>query len=88
MDQVLEPPTRISAIVVGPKCEPAISTLLNGIDTKKSVLDEHHFFDSLDLAVDFVTRTLVDDWNAKVEQHPSWLTKADLITADDLRRSS
>lgn len=85
MDLVLQPPTDISAIVVSQKCEPAISTLCYGIDTKKSVLEEAHFFDALDPAVDYVTKALAADWNSKVEQNPSWLTKADLITADELR---
>ena len=84
MDLVLEPPTKISAIVVSPKCEPAISTLWYGIDTNKSVLEEAHFFDAIDPAIDYVTQALVADWNSKVEQNPSWLTKADLITADEL----
>jgi len=84
MDLVLQPPTDISAIVVSPKCEPAISTLCYGIDTKKSVLEEAHFFDALDPAIDYITEALVADWNSKVEHNPSWLTKADLITADEL----
>jgi hypothetical protein len=85
MDLVLQPPTDISAIVVSPKCEPAISTLCYGMDTKKSVLEEAHFFDALDPAIDYVAQALVADWNSKVEQNPSWLSKADLITIDELR---
>ena len=88
MDLVLQPPKDISAIVVSPKCEPAISTLFYGIDTKKSVLDEPHFFDALDPAIDYVIQALVADWNSKVEQRPEWLTQADLITTDELRQGS
>jgi len=88
MDLVLQPPTGISAIVVGPKCEPAISTLCYGIDTKKSILEQAHFFDALEPAIDYVTRALVEDWNAKVKAHPSWLTESDLITIDELRQGS
>jgi hypothetical protein len=86
MDLVLQPPKEISAIVVSLKCEPAISTLFYGIDTKKSVLNEPHFFDSLDLAIEYVTQALVADWNSKVKARPEWLTQADLITANDLQQ--
>lgn len=88
MDLVLQMPTEISAIVVSPRCEPAISTLCYGVDTKKSVLEDPHYFDALDPAVDHVTQVLVADWNSRVEKNPEWLTKADLITTDELRNSS
>jgi hypothetical protein len=88
MDLVLQPPRDISAIVVSPKCEPAISTLFYGIDTKESVLDEPHFFDALDAAVDYVIQALAADWNLKVEQHPDWFTQSNLIREDDLRQGS
>jgi len=73
---------------VGPKCKPAISTLFYGIDTKRRVLDEPHFFDALDPAIDYVVQGLVSDWNSNVEKSSGWLTKADLITADDLRQGT
>ncbi|MCI0743765.1 MAG: hypothetical protein L0Y58_00015 [Verrucomicrobia subdivision 3 bacterium] len=81
MSLVLQPPTDIYAIVVSAKCEPAISTLCYGIDSKRSVLEKAHFFDALNPAIDYVTQALVADWN-------STLTKADFITADELRQSS
>ena len=88
MDLVLQPPRDISAIVVSSKCEPAISTLFYGIDTKESVLDEPHFFDALDAAIDYVIQALAADWNLKVEQHPDLFSQSDLTTADDLREGS
>jgi hypothetical protein len=88
MDLVLQPPTDISAIVVSPKCEPAISTLCLGLDTTKSVLDEARFFDALEPAIDYVSRALVADWNAKVQENPSWFNEAYLITVEELRQSS
>ena len=88
MDLVLQPPTAIAAIVVSSKCEPAISTLFYGIDTKETVLDEPHFFDAFDPAIGYVIEALAADWNSKVEQNPQWFTQSDLITPDDLRQGS
>lgn len=87
MDLVLDLPTKISAIVVGGKCEPAISTLLYGLRTNKSVVEEANYFDALDPAIDFVAQALVDDWNSRVEEDPKWFSKSDLITIDELRRN-
>jgi len=87
MDLVLPPPIDISAVVVSSKCERAISTLWYGLDTKKSVLEESRFFDALDPAIDYLVQALAADSSAKVEKNRSWLTKADVVTADDLRNS-
>jgi hypothetical protein len=88
MDAVLTVPTDIFAIVVSPKCEPAISTLTFGMRTDKSVLNEPGYFDSLDSALRHVTQALVGDWNSKVEKDGNWFTSADLITVEELEQSS
>lgn len=87
MDLVLQPPTDISAILVSPKCEPAISTLYFGLNQRKSVLEEPHFFNALEPAIDYVTQAMAANWNSYVEQNPKWMTKSDLITAEELKDS-
>jgi hypothetical protein len=88
IDLVLQPPRDVSAIVVSPNCEPAISTWCYGMGTKGTVLDEPHYFDVLDPAIDYVTQQLVAKWNADVETHPERFSRSDLITADELRHGS
>jgi hypothetical protein len=85
MDLVLQPLGEVVAFVVGPKCERAISTLLYGVDTTKSVLEAVHFFDAFEPALKYVRQALVIEWNAKVEKRPPGLGSADLITLDDLQ---
>jgi hypothetical protein len=82
MDLVLAPPGRAVAILVGPSCERAISTLWYGINTTQSILEEPHFFRDFEPAVDYVTRAMVADWNTMVEEHR--LLTARPITVDDL----
>ena len=90
MDLVLQPARDIWAVVVSALCEPAISTLFYGINanSNETVLDEPNFFDDLDSAIDYVTEALAVDWNARVERGGTWLTRSDLITADELRHDS
>jgi hypothetical protein len=82
MDLVLSPPSEFAAILVGPKCERAISTLWYGINTTQSVLEEPHIFRDFEPAVDYVTRGVVAQWNAMVEEHR--LTTARPITVEDV----
>ncbi len=88
MDLALTPPTDILAIVVGPKCERAISTLSFGVNSKNSVLESPHYFDNLNPAIEDVSKRLVAYWNSKVEEHSSFMTAANLITLDEILESS
>jgi hypothetical protein len=83
MALVLEPPTEVAAILVGPKCERAISTLCYGIDTTRTVVEKPNVFDDFGPAVEYVTRELVADWNSSVAQD-SMPNRRKLLNVDDV----
>lgn len=59
MDLVLSAPSQDPfAVLVSEKCEPAISTLVLGLESKESVLQQDGFFDSLDAAFNFIQQKL------------------------------
>ncbi|QIF01216.1 hypothetical protein [Roseimicrobium sp. ORNL1] len=81
---VLKSPSDVHAILVGPKCEPAISSLCCGIASGKSVLERPHFFREFEPAIEFVKEALVEDWNSKLERYKGMLSEEDRITVEDL----
>ncbi|HWJ27479.1 MAG TPA: hypothetical protein VNS32_13120 [Flavisolibacter sp.] len=46
------------AIVVGPKCRIAISTLIYGLDSDKDIVDNINFFDNADTAINKLLNTI------------------------------
>jgi hypothetical protein len=49
----------ILAIVVGPKCRKALSTLVFGLDTDRDITEHKQFFDSLEQAFEYTQKLIV-----------------------------
>jgi hypothetical protein len=72
MELVFNPPGEIPfAIIVSPKCEPALSTLEYGEDTHESVRQNEDFFDTFEAADRYIREKVIEQWNALVKRSPT-----------------
>lgn len=70
MEEVLKQPSKEPfAVVVGSQCEPAISKVLYGKRSTKTVLDREEYFDSFDPASHYLRRKVVEAWNMHVSRN-------------------
>lgn len=85
MDVAYESPGDIpTAIIVGPRCVRALSTLRYGLKSERSITEEKDVFRAFPDAIAWLRSRVVEDWNALVRKHPEWSPPSDMIAEKDL----